>query len=126
MEANLTSLEHVFNDSVVEDGHVVLAFGNRYLVEMLERPKAMGSIIIPETAKAQTQGYGIIRGIGINFEKPTLKVGQRVMLNIHMGTALIVQGKQYRIILEEQLLAAMVTVEEGREIVAKQQQKLKN
>jgi chaperonin GroES len=86
--------------------------GDRILVEPAEEKEVKkGGIIIPETAKEKPQ-EGIVRVLGtgktddegkkIAFE---VKVGDRVLVSKYGGTEIKIEGKEYKLLSSEDILA---------------------
>ena len=88
--------------------------GDRVLVEPLKEDEVTkGGIIIPDTAKEKpTQGKVIAIGTGklddagkkIAFN---VKVGDRVLMPKYGGTEVKVDGKEYQIVREEDILGVL-------------------
>ena len=88
--------------------------GDHVLVEPIEEKEAKkGGIIIPDTAKEKPQ-EGIVRAIGtgklddngkrIPFE---VKVGDRVLVSKYGGTEIKLDGKEYKLLGSDDLLAIL-------------------
>ena len=88
--------------------------GDRILVEAVEEKEVKkGGIIIPDTAKEKPQ-EGIVRvlgtgklddeGIRIPFE---VKVGDRVLVSKYGGTEIKIDGKEYKILSSDDILAVL-------------------
>ena len=88
--------------------------GDRILVEPVEEKETKkGGIIIPDTAKEKPQ-QGIVRALGtgktddngkkIPFE---VKVGDRVLVSKYGGTEIKIDGKEYRIVSSDDILAVI-------------------
>jgi chaperonin GroES len=88
--------------------------GDRILVEPAEEKETKkGGIIIPDTAKEKPQ-EGIVRVLGtgktdengkkIAFE---LKVGDRVLISKYGGTEIKLDGKEYKILNTDDILAVI-------------------
>jgi len=86
--------------------------GDRILVEPAEEKEVKkGGIIIPETAKEKPQ-EGIVRVLGtgkldddgkkIAFE---VKVGDRVLVSKYGGTEIKIEGKEYKLLGADDILA---------------------
>ena len=86
--------------------------GDRILVEPVEEKEVKkGGIIIPETAKEKPQ-EGIVRVLGtgklddegkkIAFE---VKVGDRVLVSKYGGTEIKIEGKEYKLLGSDDILA---------------------
>ncbi len=86
--------------------------GDRILVEPAEEKEVKkGGIIIPETAKEKPQ-EGIVRVLGtgkldddgkkIAFE---VKVGDRVLVSKYGGTEIKIEGKEYKLLSSDDILA---------------------
>ena len=92
----------------------VKPLGDRILVEAVEEKEVKkGGIIIPDTAKEKPQ-EGIVRVLGtgklddegkrIAFE---VKVGDRVLVSKYGGTEIKIDGKEYKILSSDDILAVL-------------------
>ena len=88
--------------------------GDRIVVEPLEaEEKTKGGIILPDTAKEKPQ-EGIVRVLGtgktdddgkkIAFE---VKVGDRVLCSKYGGTEIKLDGKEYKLLSSDDILAIL-------------------
>ena len=88
--------------------------GDRVLVEPVEEKEVKkGGIIIPDTAKEKPQ-EGIVRALGtgktsddgkkVPFE---VKVGDRVLVSKYGGTEIKLDGKEYKILNSDDVLAVI-------------------
>ena len=79
---------------------------DRVLLERLEEDaKTAGGIIIPDTAKEKPQeGTVVAVGTGKPDEPLTVKVGDRVLYGKYAGSELKLDGKDYLIVRESDLL----------------------
>ena len=68
-----------------------------------------GSIIVPETAKDRNApSRGVILALGPTCEHdPPLKVGDRVIFGMHAGTTLRVDGIEYYVVAEADIIAVL-------------------
>ena len=82
---------------------------DRVLVEPLEaEPKTASGIIIPDTAKEKPQKGNIVSvGPGTKENPVTLKVGMTVLYGKYSGTELKLEGKDYLIMKESDILAVV-------------------
>ena len=80
---------------------------DRVLVEPLEaETKTASGIIIPDTAKEKPQKGSIVAvGPGTNENPVTVKVGDSVLYGKYSGTELKLDGKDYLIMRESDILA---------------------
>ena len=80
---------------------------DRVLVEPLEaETKTASGIIIPETAKEKPQKGNIVAvGPGTKDNPVTVKVGDSVLYGKYSGTELKLEGKNYLIMRESDILA---------------------
>jgi chaperonin GroES len=80
---------------------------DRVLVEPAEaEQKTASGIIIPDTAKEKPQkGKVIAVGAGKKDEPMTVKVGDAVLYGKYSGTEINVDGKEYLIMRESDILA---------------------
>jgi chaperonin GroES len=92
----------------------VKPLGDRILVEAVEEKEVKkGGIIIPDTAKEKPQ-EGIIRALGtgktddngkkVAFE---VKLGDRVLVSKYGGTEIKLDGKEYKLLGSDDLLAIL-------------------
>ena len=92
----------------------VKPLGDRILVEAVEEKEVKkGGIIIPDTAKEKPQ-EGIVRVLGtgktdedgkkVAFE---VKVGDRVLVSKYGGTEIKLDGKEYKILNSDDVLAVV-------------------
>ena len=92
----------------------VKPIGDRLLVEPAEEKEVKkGGIIIPESAKERPQ-EGIVKALGtgktndegkkIPFE---VKVGDRVLVSKYGGTEIKIDGKEYKILSSDDILAVL-------------------
>jgi len=90
----------------------VKPLGDRVLVTAVEEKEVKkGGIIIPDTAKEKPQ-EGIVRVLGtgktdddgkkIAFE---VKVGDRVLVSKYGGTEIKIEGKEYKLLSSDDILA---------------------
>jgi len=80
---------------------------DRVLIEPLEaETKTASGLIIPDTAKEKPQ-KGIVKAVGIGTKenKMTVKVGETVLYGKYAGTELKLDGKDYLIMNESDILA---------------------
>jgi chaperonin GroES len=88
--------------------------GDRIVVEPLEaEEKTKGGIILPDTAKEKPQeGKVVAVGKGKTDESGKLipmevKVGDKVLYGKYAGTEITIEGKEYMILREEDVLAVV-------------------
>lgn len=86
--------------------------GDRIVVEPLEaEEKTKGGIILPDTAKEKPQeGKVVAVGKGKTDDSGKLipmevKVGDKVLYGKYAGTEITIEGKEYMILREEDVLA---------------------
>jgi chaperonin GroES len=90
----------------------VKPLGDRVLVEPVEEKAGKkGDIIIPDTAKGKSQ-EGMVRALGtgktddngkkVPFE---VNVGDRVLVSKYGGTEIKIEGKDYKLLSSDDLLA---------------------
>ena len=80
---------------------------DRVLIEPLEaETKTASGLIIPDTAKEKPQ-KGIVKAVGSGTKenKMTVKVGETVLYGKYAGTELKLDGKDYLIMSESDILA---------------------
>ena len=87
---------------------------DRIIVERLEEEtKTAGGIIIPDTAKEKPQqGKVIAAGKGKKTEDGKLlpldvKVGDKILFGKYAGTEIKIEGKEYLMMREDELLAVI-------------------
>jgi chaperonin GroES len=87
----------------------VKPLADRVLVEpAAAEQKTAGGIIIPDTAKEKPQkGTVIAIGNGKKDEPLTVKVGDQVLYGKYSGTEINVEGKDYLIMRESDILAVI-------------------
>jgi len=80
---------------------------DRVLIEpMAAETKTASGIYIPDTAKEKPQqGKVVAVGPGTKDEKVTVKVGDKVLYGKYSGTELKLEGKDYLIMRESDILA---------------------
>ncbi|MCM8761744.1 MAG: co-chaperone GroES [Candidatus Omnitrophica bacterium] len=88
--------------------------GDRIVVEPLEaEEKTKGGIILPDTAKEKPQeGKVVAVGKGKTDDSGKLipmevKVGDKVLYGKYAGTEITIEGKEYMILREEDVLAVV-------------------
>ena len=68
--------------------------------------KTAGGIIIPDTAKEKPlKGTVVAVGSGKKDEPMTVKVGDQVLYSTYAGTEITIDGKEYLIVRESDILA---------------------
>lgn len=81
--------------------------GDRVLVEVAAaEEKTAGGIIIPDSAKEKPQ-KGVIVAVGPGKKKDepmTVKVGDKVLYGKYSGTEITIEGKEYQIMRQDDLL----------------------
>lgn len=87
----------------------VKPLADRVLVEpAAAEQKTAGGIIIPDTAKEKPQkGTVVAIGNGKKDEPLTVKVGDQVLYGKYSGTEITVEGKEYLIMRESDILAVI-------------------
>jgi chaperonin GroES len=82
---------------------------DRVLVEPLEaETKTASGIIIPDTAKEKPQKGNVVAiGAGTKDNPITVKVGQTVLYGKYSGTELKLEGNDYLIMRESDILAVV-------------------
>jgi chaperonin GroES len=87
----------------------VKPLADRVLVEpAAAEQKTAGGIIIPDTAKEKPQkGIVVAIGTGKKDEPLTVKVGDQVLYGKYSGTEINVEGKDYLIMRESDILAVI-------------------
>ncbi len=87
----------------------VKPLADRVLVEpAAAEQKTAGGIIIPDTAKEKPQkGTVVAIGTGKKDEPLTVKVGDQVLYGKYSGTEITVEGKDYLIMRESDILAVI-------------------
>ena len=86
--------------------------GDKLLIERLEaETKTKGGIVLPDTAKEKPkEGKVIAVGEGKLLDngtrhKPAVKVGDRVIFTSYAGTEIKLEGKEYMVMSEDDVLA---------------------
>ncbi len=92
----------------------VIPLNDKIVVERLEaEDKSAGGIIIPDAAKEKPkQGKILAVGEGKPLENGTrgnfqVKVGDRVLFSSYSGSEVTVEGKEYLIMTEDDILAVV-------------------
>jgi len=93
------------------EGMKIRPLQDRVIVERLaEEEKTKGGIIIPDTAKEKPMegkviavGKGRVTDDG-KLVKPDVKAGDRILFNKYAGTEVKIEGKEYLIMREEDIL----------------------
>ena len=88
--------------------------GDRVVIESVEQaPTSAGGVILPDTAKEKPQ-EGIILAVGPGRKtdkgetiKMDLKAGDRVIYSKYSGSEIKIEGKDYLIISEKDVLATV-------------------
>lgn len=82
---------------------------NRVLVEPIEaETKTASGIIIPDSAKEKPQeGIAVAVGNGTEDEPMTVKVGDKVLYGKYAGSELKLDGKDYLIVKESDILGIL-------------------
>ena len=94
--------------------------GDRVVVEHVEQAdKSAGGVFLPDTAKEKPQ-EGIVRAVGsgrVTDQGTTLamnvKAGDRIIYSKYSGSEVKVEGKEYLIISEKDVLAIVDKVPAG-------------
>ena len=93
----------------------VKPLGDRVLVEPVEEKEVKkGGIIIPDSAKEKpTEGVVRALGTGKTNEDGTktpfeVKVGDRVLISKYGGTEIKIDGKEYKLLNSDDILAVVV------------------
>jgi chaperonin GroES len=93
---------------------------DRVVIEHVEQiEKSSGGIFLPDTAKEKPQ-EGIVRAVGTgrvldngNSLPMTVKVGDRVIYSKYSGSEIKIDGKEYLIVSEKDVLAIVDKVAAG-------------
>lgn len=92
----------------------VIPLNDKIVVERLEaEDKSAGGIIIPDAAKEKPkQGKILAIGEGKSLDNGTrgnfqVKVGDRVLFSSYSGSEVTVEGKEYLIMTEDDILAVV-------------------
>lgn len=82
---------------------------NRVLIEPIEaETKTASGIIIPDSAKEKPQeGIAVAVGNGTEDEPMTVKVGDKVLYGKYAGSELKLDGKDYLIVKESDILGIL-------------------
>lgn len=84
--------------------------GDRVVVESIkESDKTKSGIILPETVDKEKPAEGkiVALGNGPEIKKTGLKKGDRVIFEKYSGSEIKVEGKEYKILKEEEVLAIL-------------------
>ena len=90
----------------------LMPLGDRVVVESVEQAqKSAGGVILPDTAKEKPQ-EGVIIAVGPGRKtdkgeviKIDLKVGDKVIYSKYSGSEIKIEGKEYLIVSEKDVLA---------------------
>jgi chaperonin GroES len=92
----------------------LVAIGEKVIVERLEaEEKTKGGIVLPDTAKEKPkEGRILAIGEGRLLDngkraKPAVKVGDRIIFASYAGSEIKLEGKEYLIMNEEDILAVV-------------------
>ena len=79
---------------------------DKVLVEVAEaEEKTKGGIIIPDAAKEKPQiGTVVATGNGKHEEEMLLKTGNKILFSKYSGTEIIIEGKEYLLIKQSEVL----------------------
>ncbi len=88
--------------------------GDKLIIEQLEaEAKTKGGIVLPDTAKEKPkEGKVIAVGAGKLLDngtrqKPAVKVNDRVIFTSYAGTEIKIEGTEYMVMSEEDILAVV-------------------
>ena len=97
----------IFNKLKIMSKLNIKPLADRVLVEPLEaETKTASGIIIPDTAKEKPQKGNVVAvGAGTKDNPITVKVGQTVLYGKYSGTELKLDGNDYLIMRESDILA---------------------
>lgn len=98
--------------SLTLQGSKLQPLSDRVLIKILEKEeKTAGGIFLPDTVKEKSQvGEVAAVGVGARNDKgervaPEVKVGEKVMYSKYAGTELKVDGVDYLLLTEKDILA---------------------
>ena len=78
---------------------------DRVLIQIKEaEEKTQGGIYLPESASDASVIEGTVKAIG-KLEKDSVAVGDKVLVEKHVGTEVTIEGKKHLIVKEEFILA---------------------
>jgi chaperonin GroES len=107
----------VTTDKDLPDPKTELLFDNVLLVLESAAGRTKGGIVVPETAKDRTlqaakvaaagPGKYMEKGETIIFVKTTVKRGDRVLVGVYPGAAVVIDGVEYRATKEDTLQAVI-------------------
>ena len=115
---NVKSVEICFTNNLIHllkgvKNMKVRPLGDRVLVKRLEEEEVRGGIIIPDTAKEKPQRGEIIAigngKLNEKGERITLEVkeGDRVLFGKYAGTEIKIEGEEYLIMREDDILGVI-------------------
>ncbi len=92
----------------------IVPLGDRVLIKRVEaEEKTKGGIVLPDTAKEKPR-EGIVKAVGKgrlldNGERAplTVKKGDRVLFSSYAGTEIKVDGEEYLVMSEDEILAVL-------------------
>lgn len=100
--------------SLTLQGSTLKPLGDRVLVKILEKEeKTAGGIFLPDTAKEKSQvGEVVAVGAGARNDKgdrvaPDVQAGNKVMYSKYAGTELKIDGQDYLLLTERDILAVV-------------------
>lgn len=90
----------------------IFATGKRYLVSPVARAeRTPGGLFLPDNVHERVQVQGIVRELGTFVEtdndKYTCRVGDRVIHSAHAGVSVIIEGENWRVLSENDLVAVI-------------------
>lgn len=88
----------------------IVPIGRRVLIERLEQEEVKkGGIIVPDTAKEKPQQGKVVAVAkpGKDEEPIPVKTGDRILFGKYSGTEIEIEGKEYLIIQEDDILAVI-------------------
>jgi len=95
--------------AIISDSRKITPIADRVLVEPSPaEEKTAGGIIIPDTAKEKPQrGTVVAVGQGKKDEPMTVKAGQTILYGKYSGTEVQLDGKDYLIMRESDIMAIL-------------------
>ncbi len=100
--------------SLTLQGNTLKPLGDRVLVKILEKEaKTAGGILLPDTAQEKSQvGEVVAVGAGARNDKgdrvaPDVQAGNKVMYSKYAGTELKIDGQDYLLLTERDILAVV-------------------
>jgi chaperonin GroES len=97
--------------------------GDRIVLERIAADtKTKGGLFIPDTAQTKTQEGKVLAvgdgAVGVDGKRTPvdIKVGDRVIFNLYAGAEIIIDGKEFLVLREPDILGTLVLKEESAKV----------